>query len=310
MSARTSLSLSIPILAAALACAGCDDSLKSVWLIEETRVLGARLEVEADPTRSSPSPGERASLRLFVAAPNAEPRFSYELSVCAVHLANTGFPPCASAPFGTALETEPGNSAARLDFQVPGDIDLERTPHAFVSGMICPDSKLSLDTEGVATCGANNGTELAFEFALGGLEPSNRNPTFGAEAFSLDGEPWPASTELDCDAGSLPQVAARSRHVMRFDLAESDFEPLTVQTSVDPDRETLLVSPFSSAGKLGNGFLALSADTPLDQRQVTWDAPAFADAVPHLVRFYFVVRDPRSGEDFAQRALCVAPRGP
>lgn len=307
MSARASLPLSISLLIAALPSAGCDDSLKSVSLIEETRVLGARLEVETDPTRSSPTPGERASLRFFVVAPNAEPRFSYALSVCAVRLANSGFPPCASEPFASALETEAGTADARLDFQVPEDIDLELTPHAFVSGKICPDSSLELDANSVATCAAGNGTEVAFEFALGGLEPSNRNPTFGADAFSLDGEPWPASTEASCDAGSLPRVKARSRHALRFELAESDFEPLTPQTSVDPDRETLLVSPFSSAGKLANGFLALSVDTPLEQRRVDWDAPTVADAVPSLVRFYFVVRDARSGEDFAQRALCVVP---
>ena len=29
--------------------------------------------------------------------------------------------------------------------------------------------------------------------------------------------------------------------------------------------------------------------------------------MPRLVRFYFVVRDARGGEDFAKRALCVVP---
>ncbi|HEY0463485.1 MAG TPA: hypothetical protein VGC79_04720, partial [Polyangiaceae bacterium] len=93
----------------------------------------------------------------------------------------------------------------------------------------------------------------------------------------------------------------------RGDLASSDFETLTQQTSVDPGRETLLVSPFSSTGKLSNGFLSLTADTPPDERRVYWDAPAVSEAPPRLVRFYFVVRDARGGEDFAQRALCVVP---
>jgi len=307
MSVRRSLPLSVSLLTAALCGVGCDDSLKSVSLIEETRVLGARLEVESDPHRASPSPGERAALRFFVATPNAEPRISYALSVCAVRLTNSGFPPCAGAPFASAREVEPSREDARLEFQVPDEVDLELTPHAFASGTICADSELKLAAEGTATCVEGKGTEVAFEFALGGPEASNRNPSFGADAFSLDGESWPASTGVSCDDASLRRVTAKSRHALRFDLADSDFEPLSPQTSVDPDRETLLVSPFSNAGKLANGFLALSADTPADQRRVDWDAPALADAAPLLVRFYFVVRDPRSGEDFAERALCVVP---
>jgi hypothetical protein len=309
MSARTSLhrSLSLFAVAAALGSVGCDDSLKSVSLIEETRVLGARVAVEADETRSSPMPGERAQLHFFVAAPSGEPQLSYALSVCAVRLTNNGFPPCASAPFASAMQVEASTADARLDFQVPNEVELESTPHAFASGLICPDSGLSLAPDGAPTCLLGVGSRVAFEFDLGSPEQSNRNPSFGADAITLDGEPWPASTETSCDASSLPHVTANSRHALRIDLADSDFEPLARDTSLGPARETLLVSPFSDAGKLEHGFLSMSADTPPEQRRVSWDAPATAGALPSLVRFYFVVRDARSGEDFAKRALCVVP---
>jgi len=307
MSTRAAFSPSILLLAAALCNAGCDDSLKSVSLIEETRVLGARVEVEADEGRSSPNAGERASLRLLVAAPNGEPNFSYALSVCAVALTNNGFPPCASAPFASALATDATHADARLDFQVPSDLELETTPHAFASGLICPDSSVILAANGGPSCLAGTGTEVAFEFTLGGPEQSNRNPAFAGDALSLDGELWPASTNMSCDDGSLRQVTTRTAHALRIDLADSDFEVLTQQTSVEPARESLLVSPFSSAGKLGHGFLTLSADTPPEQRRVSWEAPALTDSVPSLVRFYFIVRDARGGQDFAQRALCVVP---
>src|SRR6187549_2723448 len=106
MSARASLPLSLSMFVIALASAGCDDSLKSVSLIEETRVLGARVETETDETRSSPKPGERALLRFFVAAPNGEPRIAYALSVCAVGLTNSGFPPCAGTAFASTVQTD------------------------------------------------------------------------------------------------------------------------------------------------------------------------------------------------------------
>ena len=294
-------------LLAVLCATGCDDSLKSVSLIEETRVLGARIEVEADPQRSSPNPGERASLRFFLAAPDGQPRISYALSVCAVRLVNSGFPPCEGAPFASALETDEGHADARLDFQVPEDLAREATPHGFASGLICANSGLNLGPDGAASCVTGSGTQVAFEFGLAGPDQSNQSPTFASGAFSLDGEPWTATADATCDAGSLRRVTAKTRHALRVDLADSDFETLTQPTSVDPGRETLLVSPFSNAGELSNGFLSLGADTPPVQRAVSWDAPAINDALPRLVRFYFVVRDARAGEDFAERALCVLP---
>jgi len=307
--ARLSWSASLVWLLAVPCVAGCDDSLKSVSLIEETRVLGARVEVEADPLRSSPNPGELASLRFFLAAPDGQPEVSYALSVCAVRLVNSGFPACAGAPFASALETDGSLVDVRLDFQVPEDLDREATPHAFARGLICPNSGLNLGPDGSPSCATGSGTEVAFEFGLGGPDGSNQNqsPTFATDTFSLDGEPWPATADATCDSGSLRQVTAKTRHALRVDLADSNFETLTQPTSVDPGRETLLVSPFSNAGELSNGFLSLSADATPAERSVTWDAPAKNDALPALVRFYFVVRDARAGEDFAERALCVVP---
>ena len=307
MSARASLPLFLSLFAIALSSAGCDDSLKSVSLIEETRVLGARVETETDKTRSSPKPGERASLRFFMAAPDGEPRFSYALSVCAVGLTNSGFPPCDGAPFASAVQTEASDSDARLEFEVPEALDLAHTPHAFASGLICRNSGLKLAPDGVPSCLRGTGTEVAFEFELGGSEQSNHSPTFSGDAFSIDGEPWPASSVTSCDEGSLREVTTRTLHALQIDLADSDFEPLLQQTTVDPARETLLVSPFSSSGELGHGFLALDANTPPEQRRVSFQAPVVVGPLASLVRFYFVVRDARGGQDFAERALCVVP---
>jgi hypothetical protein len=307
MSTRTSLPRCLSWFALALVSTSCDDSLKSVSLIEETRVLGARVEVEQDASRSSPRPGERASLRYFVAAPDGEAKFSYASSVCAVRPINNGFPSCDGPPFAATVEVDPSSTDARLEFQIPEELDPELTPHAFASALFCPDSGLKLAADGAPSCLVPNGIEVAFEFALGGPDQGNQNPTFDVSALSLDGEPWLASTEASCEGDSLPRVPSKSRHVIRIDLADSDFEVLAQPSSVDPARETLMVSPFSNAGKLDHGFLALNADTPPDQRRVSWDAPSNADGSVSLVRFHFVVRDARGGQDFAERALCVEP---
>src|SRR6185369_4681150 len=307
MSARISLSLSVSVFLAGLFNAGCDDSLKDVALIEETRVVGARVELVRDTTQGAPSPGEQASLRWFVVAPNGQPNFSYALSVCSVAPTNVRFPPCAGATFVTAERLDASGAEARLNFVVPADTDLQATPNALARGLLCPDSGLNPGAGGRPSCISGSGKEVAFEFPLGGTADANRNPGFTDDAFLLDGEAWLASEETSCDTGSLRQVAQKSAHAIRITLPDSDFEPLAQPTSVDPARETLLVSPFSSAGKLDHGFLSLSADTAPEQRRVSWAAPALSGGLSTLVRFYFVVRDTRSGEDFASRALCVVP---
>lgn len=307
MSAHLSSRLVLASLAASLAGIGCDDSLKEVSLIEETRILGARVEAAGDPGQAAPDPGQHASLRLFLAATNGEPNFSYALSVCAVRPTNVGFPNCTAAPFATGMRLAPSPDEARLDFEIPFDLEPRDTPHAFATGLICADSELRTSAEGEQSCVSGAAKQLAFEFPLGGSEDSNRNPSFASDAFLLDGEPWLANAEASCDTGSLRQVSAKSLHALRVTLPETDFELLSPATAIEPSRETLLVSNFSTAGKLSDAFVSLSVDTPAEQRRVDWAAPALLDATPSLVRFYFVVRDGRSGEDFATRALCVVP---
>ncbi len=309
MSAHASLPQSLlrSLLGAAFLVMGCDDSLKSVSLIEETRVLGARVEVDGDPTRSSPQPGERAQLRLFVAAPDAPARASYALSLCAVSPVNSGFPNCAGAPFASTLQAEPSTSAPELDFQVPADLDRTATPHGFAQALVCPNSTTKQAENSALSCTDGAGTELNFEFDLGGPDYENHSPSITERALALDGEAW---LESDPKAGcpdGLPAVAAGSKHSIGITLQDSDFEPLVQTTAIEPGREALLVSQFSSAGKLNHAFLSVSADTAAADRQVTWEAPAVSAHAPTLVRFYFVVRDARGGEDFATRALCVAP---
>ncbi|MET0794360.1 MAG: hypothetical protein ABW061_22750 [Polyangiaceae bacterium] len=294
------------LLGAAFSLVGCDDSLKSVSLIEETRVLGARVEVESEPTRSSPNPGERATVRLFVAAPSEPANLSYALSVCAVSPVNTGFPNCGRAPFASTLQAEPGTAAPSLDFQVPTDLDLAATPHGFASALVCPGSSLEPDENGRPSCTNGPGLNVNFEFDLGGPDSANHSPSITADALTFDGQPWLASEATTCP-GDLLGVSANSKHALAITLSDTDFEPLPQTTSLEPGREALLVSQFSTAGKLSHAFVSLKADTQVADRTLSWDAPAANGEAATLVRFYYVVRDARGGEDFATRALCISP---
>jgi len=273
---------------------GCDDSLKRVSLIEETRVLGARTEVQSDPLRSSPKPGESARTRFFLAAPGGAPNVSYALSVCPVKPVFNGFPECVGEPFAQAERAAPSDAPVELSFDVPASLDVEATPHALIRGTICADGHAPECTDGVAT-------EVALELDLGTETTSNQNPTFSDDSLTLDGMPWLAAPELTC--GTLPEVSVKSSHRLGVALAAENFEAISQSTSVDPSQETLLVSLFSDLGELKHAFLSLDQSTPASARELSWSAPA----EPGVARFYFMVRDERAGQDFQTRALCVVP---
>jgi hypothetical protein len=48
---------------------GCADEMPSVWLVADTRILGARIEVDGDATRAWPKPGESAKASLIAVHP-------------------------------------------------------------------------------------------------------------------------------------------------------------------------------------------------------------------------------------------------
>jgi len=307
MSARHGLSKTAWLAALSLApvCAGCDEPLKRASLIEETRVLGARVELASDPERGSPAPGEDARFRLFVAAPDGAPNVAYAFSLCGVSPTNSGFPSCSSAPFASALRADPSPEAVEFDFTVPADLDRASTPHGFASGVICPDDQALFGPNREARCANSTGAAFGFEFDFAGPGEDNQNPTFATDALTLDGESWMSDLTTACT--DAPAVHAGTAHTLGVRLEPSDFDALIPLTSEDPTRESLLLARFSSAGKLAHTFASLgpsSADRP---SELSWDAPSPAAAGGTRVQFYFVVRDGRGGEDLATRTLCVVP---
>jgi len=306
MSAHTGLSHWFYALAfgAAFVAFGCDDPLREESLIQETRVLGARVEVEGDAGRASPAARETAHFSAFLAAPDGAPSAGYALSVCGVQPTNSGFPSCATPAFGSVLQPDSRLGNPNFDFTVPADLDTSKTPHGFVRGLICPNDTAAVDANGDPSCAAGPGETIAFEFDFAGPGEDNQNPSFAADSLTLDGNPWPVPDEsAGCEA--LPQVALGTKHSFGVALRDSDFDSLVQTTAEDPTRETILLSQFSTAGKLAHLFVSLTPQTPTSSTD--WDAPSQADAANPITHFYFVIRDSRGGEDLAERALCIAP---
>ena len=102
--------------------AGCGDPLKKPQLIEETRVIGARAEVEVEPGRAWPQPGEAATVRWLVAYPAAPVPLSWAFQICPAEDVAYGIPKCAAPAFAATHQSSPSLEEPRIDFVVPTEV--------------------------------------------------------------------------------------------------------------------------------------------------------------------------------------------
>lgn len=282
--------------AAVFANLGCDDPLTRVDLIANTRVLGARVEVEGEPERASPALGETASVRWLVASPELFPELGWAFSVCAAAPAGGSLPSCAADPFATSMSDVPAAGEPRLDFTVPDDLAVRALA---VFGVVCPGSEPTFPSGGF-DCAGPGGRLVSFDFELEMAGRTNRNPVLEPDELTLDGDALPEGT----DCATLPSVARGSSHTLQLWLDETDREPLEQQTSVDPPKEELQVSHFTTAGSLERAFTVFEPEDSELVASVRWKAPE-APPLDGFVRLFFVVRDLRGGSDWIERAVCI-----
>lgn len=279
-----------------LASAGCDDALTRVDLVANLRVLGARVEVEGEPGRASPAPGEAAAVRWLAADRHPEPELGWAFAVCAAAPSGSSLPACAGEPFATATADVPVIGEPRVEFVVPEDVESEALA---VFGVVCPGSEPLFDGEEF-DCRGPGGRLVSLDFLLEGAEVTNGNPVLAPDALKLDEMSLPEG--LDCAA--LPTVSRSSSHTLELVLAESDREELAQESSVDPPREELQVSHFTTAGSLERAFTVFEPDDTSLVARVTWRAPSEVP-LDGFARLFFVVRDLRGGSDWIERAVCI-----
>lgn len=287
------------IAATAWLTAGCDEPLKSVELVVEPRVLGGRVEVAGDEGRAAPAPGESATVTFLVAAPELQPALGFSFSVCSAAPRQGSRSACAEAPFAQ-LSSESGQAEPpSIAFDVPADLDPRG--RLAVLGIICPDGAATAD--GQSCDGPDPGTPLALELELSREGDVNENPELQPDGIVFDGDAWPElpAVDGDCTGLGFVEVAAGSKHLITVALDESDRDPLPRPSELDPSRESLQLSHFTTAGDLTRAFDTIAWDSEELERQVTWTAPKS----PGLVRFWLVLRDFRGGSAFTERAACV-----
>jgi hypothetical protein len=304
----------IPFLSLSLSLsAACGPTFDPASLIANTRVVGARIEVDGAPDRASPRPGETATISWLVTSPEAIPPLGWTFAVCAPGTGNSAAA-CLAAPLarfdGSAVPP-------RFSVVIPSEVEVGEASSLTIRGGICAgaDTTPAFDGQtGLATCaGGVRAITVSLELPLQRGDDANHNPV-ADRAFTFDRAPWPATADDPCAQG--PRVSAASKdHVIGNTTDGSDREPYMALLGDPPaltaTRERLQIAQFTTAGKLKSQYAFVEAS---DARataiaDVTWDAPD-ADEVPAGgvgVTFTFVVRDERGGTDWTTRTLCVTP---
>jgi hypothetical protein len=294
------------LLALAFASSACGDPLVSVERIASLRALGARVEVEGDPDRGVPFPGETASVSFFVAAPELAPSFGFGLLACEASPGEVGTPTCAGEPF-SSVYTEPAADAPALTFTVPDGMDPEG--RVAVLGVLCEGEAPRTDSIPPACADESIEHRVSLGLWLPGDGEPNRNPDLADDAIAFDDEPLAAMAPVEgaCAGLGFLEVPQGTNHRFSITLTDDDRDSLPTDDGVGPSREGLQVSHFSTSGELDRAFSFVSGDDSELSVSVTWKAPGGIGEGGHPVRFFFVVRDFRGGSAFTERALCVVP---
>lgn len=278
---------------------GCDEPLKSVELVAEPRVLGGRVEVADDAARAAPAPGETATASFLLATPELQMPVGFAFAVCSAEPRRGSRPACAAAPFAEIASENGQLATPSITFDVPADLD--PSGRLAVLGIICADGSANADS--TACDGSDPGTPLALELELARDGDVNSNPELQPDSIAFDADSWPELPAVDGDCAGLGfvEVAASSKHSITVALDESDRDPLPRPSKLDPARESLQLSHFTTAGDLSRAFETIAWDSAELSRQVSWTAPK----EPGLARFWLVLRDFRGGGAFTERAVCV-----
>ena len=311
-----SIALVLGAVAAMLLAAGCSNDLPVASSLERTRVLGARVEVAADPGRAEVAPGETASVTWIVAGPSAPATLDWAFALC-----TTGGADCADTPqvIGAGSGTP-----VTVGFTTPDAAALGTNLLPLMLGVVCADGTVGVDPNSpLPTCtgpGAS-GTPVRFTVPVvpDGATP-NRHPVFGNDVIELAGAAWDPATAAAapgdaCDATSgLPVAAATAAGSAATKLeirivSDGDDRETFTPAGKPEQLEDLQFSNFTTAGKFESSYAAIFATDTRPDADVTvkWEPPAGATVAGtgEVVVFHFVVRDLRGGLDVTSRALCL-----
>lgn len=299
----------IPLTLAALGLTACA-TFDPGSLITDARVLGVQVEVDGDPVRTSPRPGESARISLLLAGVEASPVVKWALVVCAPSDAPSAT--CQGEPLAFASGT---GTTPTLTLTVPSEAQLGKTSALQVGGIVCQRGEPELTSAGARCTGEGaDGTTLVYELALArAADGSDENlaPELSQTVLRFDEQAW-TTTNLEapsCVDQGLPTFHADEKeHDIDIELG-GDVRELTSSGDDDAVFEELQLSHFVTAGELSRQF---SFVEPTDQSErpkvrVKWTAPKAKKLVgdSQTASLTLIVRDMRGGIARTERVFCI-----
>ncbi len=267
------------------------------WRLDRTRVLAARVEAIAEPSRASLRPSEPARITWLVTGRAPPPRLAWAFAACVPPAGLRASPRCEGPALVSGSGASPGERAV-MDLVVPPAEAAPGASELLVLAAFCTAGDVALDPRAFeATCASGERPLLAttrLPIATGAA-PVNANPAIEAGAIRLGDAVWPEAAGSTCDG--LPSVRVGTEVSVAV-------TPRPIDREVSPaGREALLLATFADAGELERQFTALE---PEDEGDLVFPFVA-PSAVGERVRLVFVLRDGRGGTSFTTRALCAAP---
>ena len=314
---------------------GCADELPPGSEVRWDQPLGFRLEVEGDPTRSSPAPGETLNIRVEQAFPEAQLPLSYAFIGCNSAAVSFGTPICASEPVLLVAELTPVAGTPSFTWTLPDAAALDGVHELLIIGVQCsggpievPDlsSPASLDPDDlVHPCvdPEGEGTSMYTRVLVESATFTNQNPAFESVILAgsiLDEVAPPSALPTGCRGLGLRLIsAAGTRLISGADTGGSlpfilsatpgSREDYILEVGDPPEQmpktEDLRITHLTTGAEMERTFSSIDDASPFIE--VSWELPAEIPDEGALVRFFFEMRDLRGGYDYEQRAVCVVP---
>jgi hypothetical protein len=284
----------------------CDDGPGKSWLVERTRILGARVSAENEPARASIAPGETARVDWLVAFPGAPPPLAWSFAACVAREGTFATPRCDGVVLASGSGRTIGPEQPRMSVTLAGGgVIGEATRELLVIAAFCEDTAALLDARTfTATCPGGSEPLLGTATVRLTAAGPNKNPEIAPDAIRLDGVVLPDAVISPSGAPCTPApdrpIAAAGggeRHLaFRFRGDEREAG------------EVLALSHVVTAGELDRQRSSLEPEdsTPRDVT-LPWTPPPI-DQVGEggrLVELFFVLRDGRGGTALARRTICV-----
>ena len=308
------------------ACA-CGESLDPASLVTSLRAVAARVEVEGDAERPNPLPGEVVTVTIRVIDQGPRPDIQWRFVACVPEATLFNVPIC-------GLIIEPcdnceGDGGPEVDpvirFQVPDEAELGDQTQVLLQGAICADGPAAPLEEFLAFAAgetgqfspcddpALEGTVLIAPVVLQQFDPPNRQPQIADVLYEEESVAWvepnpPASDPISpCDGDITIDQTTPS---IRLSVTPDSLVPFVADDEEQEDE--IQVSWLGDAGEFDRSFSFIDESSPVDANgnlfvEVDWELPMSARDNGTLVRFNFVVRNTRGGQDWTERALCVFP---